>query len=59
MREWGGRCTVVAPGMVDTPFFSEAKPDKLKPEDIANAVVYAIDQPQHANVQEVVIMPTG
>ncbi|MFX0544871.1 SDR family oxidoreductase [Roseovarius sp. S1116L3] len=59
MREWGGRCTVIAPGMVDTPFFDEAKPDKLKPEDIANAVVYAIDQPERANVQEVVIMPTG
>jgi len=59
MREWGGRCTVVAPGMVDTPFFNEAKPDKLKPEDIANAVVYAIDQPAHANVQEIVVMPTG
>ncbi|MEX1233413.1 MAG: SDR family oxidoreductase [Roseovarius sp.] len=59
MREWGGRCTVIAPGMVDTPFFDEAKPDKLKPEDVASAVVYAIDQPERANVQEVVIMPTG
>ncbi|MBV0893647.1 SDR family NAD(P)-dependent oxidoreductase, partial [Paracoccus sp. Z118] len=26
MREWGGRCTVIAPGMVDTEFFDEAKP---------------------------------
>ncbi len=59
MREWGGRCTVIAPGMVDTPFFEEAKPDKLKSEDVASAVVYAIDQPERANVQEVVIMPTG
>jgi NADP-dependent 3-hydroxy acid dehydrogenase YdfG len=59
MREWGGRCTVIAPGMVDTPFFSDAKPDKLKPEDVAKAVVYALEQPSHANVQEVVIMPTG
>ncbi|WP_113911971.1 SDR family oxidoreductase [Roseovarius dicentrarchi] len=59
MREWGGRCTVIAPGMVDTPFFSEAKPDKLMPVDVASAVVYALDQPAHANVQEVVVMPTG
>lgn len=59
MREWGGRCTVIAPGMVDTAFFDEPKPDKLKPEDIAHAVVYALDQPQRANVQEVVVMPTG
>lgn len=59
MREWGGRCTVVAPGMVDTPFFQEAKPDKLKPVDVASAVVYALEQPAHANVQEVVVMPTS
>lgn len=59
MREWGGRCTVIAPGMVDTPFFDEAKPDKLKPEDIARAAVYALEQPAHACVQEMFVMPTG
>jgi NADP-dependent 3-hydroxy acid dehydrogenase YdfG len=59
MREWGGRCTVICPGMVDTPFFDEAKPDKLKPEDIANAVIYALEQPERADVREMVIMPTG
>ena len=59
MREWGGRCTVVAPGMVDTPFFSEPKPDKLKPEDVAEAVMFALHQPARANVSEVTVMPTG
>ncbi|WP_324753715.1 SDR family oxidoreductase [Roseovarius sp. Pro17] len=59
MREWGGRCTVIAPGMVDTPFFDQPKPDKLKPQDVANAVVYALDQPRHANVQEIALMPNG
>lgn len=59
MREWGGRCTVVAPGMVDTPFFSEPKPDKLKPEDVANAVMFALNQPKRANVPEISVMPTG
>ena len=58
MREWGGRCTVIAPGMVNTPFFNEAKPDKLQPQDIAHAVVYALSQPARANVQEVMVMPT-
>ncbi|RVV99506.1 SDR family oxidoreductase [Mesobaculum littorinae] len=57
MREWGGRCTVIAPGMVDTPFFDEGKPDKLKPEDVAEAVVYAITAPAHAAVREVYLMP--
>lgn len=59
MREWGGRCTVIAPGMVDTPFFDEPKPDKLKPEDVAGAVIYALSQPARAEVREVVVMPTG
>lgn len=59
MREWGGRCTLIAPGMVDTPFFSEPKPDKLKPADVAQAVIFALSQPARANIPEVVVMPTG
>lgn len=59
MREWGGRCTVIAPGMVDTPFFSEPKPDKIQPEDIARAVVFALDQSETSDLREMFIMPTG
>jgi len=59
MREWGGRCTLIAPGMVDTPFFSEPKPDKLQAEDIANAVLFALSQPRRAAIPEIVVMPTG
>jgi len=58
MREWGGRCTVVSPGMVDTAFFDQAKPDKLKPEDVAGAVMYALSQDPRADVREVHMMPT-
>ncbi|MCE0506849.1 SDR family oxidoreductase [Roseivivax sp. GX 12232] len=59
MREFGGRCTVVAPGMVDTPFFDEAKPDKLKPQDIADSVVFALNADKRANVQEIFVMPNN
>ncbi|MEM5473878.1 SDR family oxidoreductase [Hoeflea sp. AS60] len=59
MKEWGGRCTVIAPGMVNTAFFDEAKPDKLQPEDIANAVVFALDADPRATVREVFVMPTN
>ncbi|SIO50750.1 NADP-dependent 3-hydroxy acid dehydrogenase YdfG [Rhodovulum sp. ES.010] len=58
MREWGGRCTLISPGMVDTPFFDEPKPDKLKPEDVADAVVYALSQNHRAELREIHIMPT-
>ena len=58
MATWGGRCAVIAPGMVDTPFFDEAKPDKLKPEDVAAAVVHAIEAPERATIREIYLMPT-
>ena len=57
MREWGGRATVIAPGMVNTPFFDEPKPDKLQPEDVANAVMFAITQPETSAVREIYLMP--
>lgn len=57
MREWGGRCTVVAPGMVDTPFFDEGQPDKLKPEDVADAVMLSINADPRAAIREVFLMP--
>ena len=58
MKAFGGRCTVIAPGMVDTPFFSEPKPDKLQPEDVAGAVVYALEADPRCAVNEVFLMPT-
>ncbi len=57
MREWGGRCTVVSPGMVDTEFFDEAKPDKLQPEDVADAVLFAIEQRKTSAIREIHLMP--
>lgn len=57
MREWGGRCTLIAPGMVDTPFFDEAKPTKLQPEDIARSVLFAISQSETSAIREIHLMP--
>ncbi|MEL7086220.1 MAG: SDR family oxidoreductase [Cyanobacteria bacterium J06597_1] len=58
MDEWGGRCTEIAPGMVNTAFFNTPKPDKLMPEDIASAVMFALNAPARANVREIFVMPT-
>lgn len=57
MREWGGRATVIAPGMVNTGFFDEEKPSKIQPDDVANAVMFALEQPKTAAVREIYIMP--
>jgi len=57
MHEWGGRCTLISPGMVDTPFFDEPNPDKLQAEDVANAVLFALQQPDRAAVREIYVLP--
>ncbi|MGO3299104.1 MAG: SDR family oxidoreductase [Pseudoalteromonas sp.] len=59
MKEWQGRCTTIAPGMVNTPFFDEAKPDKLDPDDVAEAVLFAIEANPRCNVRELFLMPTN
>lgn len=59
MNECNGRCTTIAPGMVNTPFFDEAKPDKLDPQDVADAVLFAIEANQRNNVREIYLMPTN
>lgn len=55
----GIRVTLIEPGMVDTPFFDEPKPDMLKPEDVARAVLYAVEQPAHMEVHELLVVPTA
>lgn len=58
MEQWEGRCTEIMPGMVDTAFFDNPKPDKLMPEDIAASVMFALQAPRRANVREIFITPT-
>lgn len=56
----GARVTLIAPGMVDTPFFDNgAGPDALVAEDIARAVIYAIEQPEHVDVNMMLVRPTA
>jgi NADP-dependent 3-hydroxy acid dehydrogenase YdfG len=55
----GVRVTLVEPGMVDTPFFENRPTDALHPDDIARAVVYAISQPPHVDVNEILVRPTA
>ncbi|MBB1274417.1 SDR family oxidoreductase [Psychromonas sp. SR45-3] len=59
MAEWKGRCTTICPGMVNTPFFDEAKPDKLDPTDVAEAVVFAISANPRCDIREITLMPTN
>ncbi|WP_249979108.1 SDR family oxidoreductase [Vreelandella olivaria] len=58
LRGSGMRVTLIEPGMVDTPFFDEPPEYALKDRDIANAVIYALAQPAHVDVNEILIRPT-
>ena len=60
LNETGIRVTLIEPGMVDTPFF-ESKPQMraLEAEDIARGVMYAVQQPDHVDVNEILIRPTA
>lgn len=62
MTGTGIRVTLVEPGVVDTPFWGNLKKPcdvELQPEDIARAVIYAVSQPPHVDVNEILIRPVG
>jgi NADP-dependent 3-hydroxy acid dehydrogenase YdfG len=54
------RVTLVEPGKVDTPFW-QLRPDEpmLQAEDLARAVMFAVSQPPHVDVSEVLVRPVG
>jgi NADP-dependent 3-hydroxy acid dehydrogenase YdfG len=55
----GVRVTLIEPGMVDTPFFDERPVGMLEPDDVARAVMFAVWQPPHVDVNEILIRPTN
>jgi NADP-dependent 3-hydroxy acid dehydrogenase YdfG len=55
----GVRTTLIAPGMVETPGFSHELDETLTAEDIARAVMFAVAQPPHMDVNEILIRPTA
>ena len=56
----GIRVTLIEPGITDTPFFDNRPTDApLQDDDIARGVIYAISQPPHVDVNEILIRPTA
>ena len=68
VAEWpnGVRATHLCPGDVDTDFLSmrpqvpdeEGREGMLSPDDVARAVLFALDAPSHVRIDELVITPT-
>jgi NADP-dependent 3-hydroxy acid dehydrogenase YdfG len=55
----GVRVTLIEPGMVDTPFFDKRPSQALEAADIARVVMFAVAQPPHVDVNEVLVRPTS
>jgi NADP-dependent 3-hydroxy acid dehydrogenase YdfG len=51
------KVTLIEPGMVDTPFFDNPVKGALESDDIARAVMFALTQPPHVDVNEVLVRP--
>jgi NADP-dependent 3-hydroxy acid dehydrogenase YdfG len=57
----GVRVTLIEPGLTNTPFFDEPlrMAEPLQPDDIARAVMFAVSQPPHVDVNEILVRPTA
>jgi NADP-dependent 3-hydroxy acid dehydrogenase YdfG len=51
------KVTLIEPGAVDTPFFDDAPSNHLEADDIARAVMFALTQPPHVDVNEILVRP--
>jgi NADP-dependent 3-hydroxy acid dehydrogenase YdfG len=51
------KVTLIEPGMVDTPFFENRPSGALEADDIARAVMFAMTQPPHVDVNEILVRP--
>ena len=59
LDDTGVRVTLIEPGMVDTDFFENPVSDALQADDVARAVLYAVSQPPHVDVNEILVRPTS
>ncbi|HBE8015183.1 TPA: SDR family oxidoreductase [Staphylococcus aureus] len=60
LAKTGVKVTSISPGMVDTAITAAYNPTdrkKLEPQDIAEAVLYALTQPKLVNVNEITVRP--
>jgi NADP-dependent 3-hydroxy acid dehydrogenase YdfG len=59
-NDTGVRVTVIEPGMVDTRFFDAGAPaGALQADDVARVVMFAVSQPPHVDVNEILVRPTA
>jgi NADP-dependent 3-hydroxy acid dehydrogenase YdfG len=55
----GIRVTLIEPGMTDTELFDQRPENALEADDIARAVLFALGEPPHVDVNEILIRPAS
>ena len=58
----GVRVTLIEPGIVATPFWDDGKgplDEPLQEDDVARAVLWALDQPPHVDINEILMRPSA
>jgi NADP-dependent 3-hydroxy acid dehydrogenase YdfG len=59
LNDTGVRVTLIEPGIVATPFYDNPVADGLDADDVARAVMFAVLQPPHVDVNEILVRPTS
>lgn len=59
VNDTGVRVTLIEPGMVDTPFFDNPGEGRLQADDVARTVMFAVSQPEHVDVNEILVRPVA
>jgi NADP-dependent 3-hydroxy acid dehydrogenase YdfG len=57
LAETAIKVTLIEPGMVATPFFDNPVSGVLEDDDIARIVIFALSQPPHVDVNEILVRP--
>src|SRR5262245_5994150 len=57
LAETNVKMTLIEPGAVNTPFFDDPPSGALDPDDVARAVLFALTQPPHVDVNEILVRP--
>ncbi len=55
----GVRVTLIEPGSVSTPFFDSPPSGALEADDVARTVMFAVSQPAHVDISEILVRPTA
>jgi NADP-dependent 3-hydroxy acid dehydrogenase YdfG len=55
----GIRVTLIEPGMTDTEFFDQRPQNALADDDLARTVIFALTQPEHMDINEILVRPTS